>query len=138
MPDRRQSRKRDAILNLIRSSKNHPGAQWVYGFLKSEFPDLSLGTVYRNIKVLIEEGSLASIGVIHGEERFDGDLQPHAHAICTGCGMILDLPAYNWQAEIPDHGIEIQKVVFYGICDGCKSGRLYSAGSSKETAAFGR
>jgi len=134
MQARKYSKKRNAILGLIRSSKAHPQAQWVYERLKPEFPDLSLGTVYRNIKVLLEENALASVGVVQGEERFDGDSRPHAHAICRRCGMIVDLGEASTQINAyipaipPGFAIDIRRTVFYGLCGEC----------SKETAALGR
>ena len=148
MQTRKHSRKRDAILELIRSSKTHPSAQWVYKQLKPRFPDLSQGTVYRNIKVLFEEGELVSAGVINGEEHFDGEPLPHSHAVCKSCGMIIDIPAKtgtsarranasvdsknrgstpemeifaHFSVIIPGFTIDIRNTVFYGLCNGCKS-----------------
>ena len=138
MPDKRQSKKRDAILDLIRSSETHPNARWVYEQLRGRFPDLSLGTVYRNIKVLTKEGELASVGVINGEERFDGIPAPHSHAICVRCGRIQDLDEtissrlYDHSPkEIHEFTIDLRRTVFYGLCSGCKSGQM-------ETTALGR
>lgn len=125
MSGRKHSKKRDAILELIRASRAHPGAQWVYDRLRIQFPDLSLGTVYRNIKVLLEEGVLVSAGVVNGEERFDGEILPHSHAVCTHCGMIADLPT---RETVPGFPIDIRNTVFYGLCNDC----------SKEIAALGR
>ena len=76
---RKHSRKRDAILDCIRRTKCHPTADWVYQQLKPEFPDLSLGTVYRNIAMFKEEGVIQSIGVVNGLERFDYRTAPHIH-----------------------------------------------------------
>jgi len=127
MPGRKYSKKRKAILELIRSSKTHPPAHWVYEQLKPQFPDLSQGTVYRNIKILLEEGELASAGVINGVEHFDGVTLPHSHAVCKRCGMIVDLPAIkdeiyaDFPTIIPGFTIDIQNAVFYGFCEGCKS-----------------
>jgi Fur family peroxide stress response transcriptional regulator len=123
---RKHSKKRDAILKLVRSTKTHPGAQWIYDQLKSDIPDLSLGTVYRNIGIFREEGLLDSVGAVNGEERFDADTSPHSHAVCTVCGTILDLPdetgarlAGEYQAEIPGFIIDKRHAVFYGICKEC-------------------
>ena len=128
MSGRKHSKKRDAILELIRSSKAHPPAKWVYEKLKPRFPGLSQGTVYRNINILLEEGELASAGVINGEERFDGEFRPHSHAICRRCGTIMDLPAkkvmeifVNSPAIIPGFTIDIRNTVFYGLCTECTS-----------------
>ena len=134
MPSRRRSKKRDAILSLIKSSMNHPGAQWVYEQLKPKFPDLSLGTVYRNIKILYEEGALSSAGVINNEERFDGLAKPHSHIICSCCGKITDLDetissdlSKIIQKNISGFSIDIRKTMFYGLCNRCS-----------ETTALGR
>ena len=127
MYGRRQSKKRDAILELIRSSPSHPGAQWVYDKLKSEYPDLSLGTVYRNINLFKKEGLLSFLGVVNGEERFDGRAAPHPHICCTGCGIIADLDEAvsammfrHFPGEIPGFAIDARNTVFYGSCDKCK------------------
>jgi Fur family peroxide stress response transcriptional regulator len=123
---KKHSRKREAILNLLRSTGVHPGAQWVYEQLKPGIPDLSLGTVYRNIGLFTEEGSARSLGVVNGEERFDGRIEPHPHAICRRCGRIADLPR-DVQAElsavlpvkIPGFSIDMRNTVFYGLCMAC-------------------
>ena len=95
MPARKHSRKREAILECVRSTKCHPTAEWVYQQLKPEIPDLSLGTVYRNLALFQEEGLIDSVGFVENRERFDGCTRQHAHFICSGCGAVLDL-------ELPD------------------------------------
>ena len=62
MPPRKHSKKRDAIYECVRSTKTHPSAEWVYSRLKPEIPDLSLGTVYRNLNLFQQEGRLISVG----------------------------------------------------------------------------
>ena len=150
IPDRRHSKKRDAILELVRSTKTHPSAQWVHEQLKAQLRGLSLGTVYRNIKVLIEEGALASAGVVNGEERFDGEPEPHPHAVCKRCGLIIDLPEdlsdgseaaegggkIGFSQTISGFSIDIRHTVFYGLCSGCTAGG--KSDRRKETAAMGR
>ena len=123
----KHSKKRDAILNFIKSVKSHPGAQKVYEELKPLIPDLSLATVYRNIKFFLETGALTSVGVVNGEERFDGIVEPHPHFICARCGRVEDLPcpfrgAPEPPAWIPeDRGlvIDYRKTLFSGLCGEC-------------------
>ena len=91
MKMKKYSRKRNAILEAIRSTKTHPTAEWVYNHLKPEYPDLSLGTVYRNISMFRDEGEIVSVGVVNGQEHFDGTVEPHTHFICEKCGGILDI-----------------------------------------------
>jgi Fur family peroxide stress response transcriptional regulator len=127
---RKHSKKRDAILELVRSTNSHPGAQWIYDRLKPAIPDLSLGTVYRNIGIFREEGLLEYVGTVNGEERFDADTSPHSHAVCTVCGRVLDLPeavrtklAGGFQTEIPGFTIDMRHTVFYGLCKECSKQR---------------
>ncbi|MDR1452737.1 MAG: transcriptional repressor [Candidatus Margulisbacteria bacterium] len=118
---RNYSKKREAILSAIRLTKTHPSARWVYEQVKPRLPDISLGTVYRNIKVCREEGLLASVGVVNNEERFDGVVKPHPHAICTNCGSIIDVqyapPA--GQPSLNGFAIDSSRTVFYGVCAKC-------------------
>jgi Fur family peroxide stress response transcriptional regulator len=86
------SRKREAILKAVRSTDCHPTAEWVYRTLKAQYPDLSLGTVYRNLTQFKSEGTIVSVGTVNGQERYDGNVKPHTHFICSGCGAVIDVP----------------------------------------------
>jgi len=126
MLERRHSKKRDAVLEFIRSSTIHPTAKRVYEQLKPRLPDLSLGTVYRNIKVLKDEGHLSSAGIVQGEERFEGNPDPHPHAVCKCCGLIIDVPPDEkaatgvWHSvSIPGFTADFRDTVFYGSCSLC-------------------
>lgn len=120
------SRKREAILNTIRNTKSHPSADWVYEQLKSEFPDISLGTVYRNIAGFKAEGLVTAVGVVGGEERYDGTTAPHAHFVCQSCGQVLDVegeldPALD-EAVGKEIGADVthHQLIFYGKCKHCR------------------
>ncbi|MDR2080184.1 MAG: transcriptional repressor [Treponema sp.] len=131
--DRKHSKKRDAILEVLRSTTIHPGAQWVYDQLKSDIPGLSLATVYRNINLFRQEGLVISVGVVEGEERFDGRVEPHPHFVCGCCGRVIDydateLPAQfskimeNLKDTADTQGgfvIDYRKTVFNGLCAAC-------------------
>lgn len=97
---RKRSKKRDAILACICGTDCHPSAEWVYTQLKPQIPDLSLGTVYRNISMFREEGTIVSVGVVNGLERFDGETRPHVHFICEDCGAVLDISAIEVPTEL--------------------------------------
>lgn len=88
---RNNSKKRQAVLAALCASKEHPTAEMLYNKLKADFPELSLGTVYRNLSVLVEDGSVITIGKVDGQERYDAITAPHAHFICRGCGRVFDL-----------------------------------------------
>ncbi len=122
------SRKRNAILNALRESKEHPTAEMLYAQLKSEFPDLSLGTVYRNLAMFKEEGVAASVGVVNGQERFDGWTDPHSHFICENCGAVSDIDCKAGQglceAVSESFGVRATRyeLTFRGLCADCMNG----------------
>ncbi len=125
-PIRKHSGKRDAILRCVRETTVHPTAEWVYTQLKSQYPTLSLGTVYRNLNLFRAEGEIRSLGVVNGLERFDGNTAPHAHFVCTRCGTVLDvaLPemAEMTRAAEKSLGTPLDgcAVTFTGVCKQCQ------------------
>ena len=123
---RKHSRKRDAILACLRSTTCHPTAEWVYQQLKLAIPDLSLGTVYRNLSMFKDEGLVISVGTVVGLERFDGNTSPHTHFICTRCSAVLDLIDINLEdgflQSVHDTAggkITDYRLSFYGLCPEC-------------------
>ncbi len=119
------SRQREKILDILRKTDKHPTADWIYDEIKKEFPNISMGTVYRNLKVLIEMGLVNKLDFGSTFDRFEINEDQHYHFICKNCGNIIDI-------EIPsetDIEIEIQekynlviqshRVEFYGICKDC-------------------
>lgn len=124
----RYSKKREAILEAIRDTDLHPSADWVYQKLKPTHPDLSLGTVYRNLAFFKEQGMVCCVGVVNGQERFDAVIEPHTHFICDHCGAVIDLhripvdPALDRKVgERYGFRVEHHKLVFHGVCDKCLS-----------------
>lgn len=84
-------KKRGAILSYLQHTTAHPSAETIFTDLKTEIPDLSLGTVYRNLKLFQQQGLVSSIATVHGVERFDANTAPHVHFICDGCDAVIDL-----------------------------------------------
>ena len=122
----RYSKKREAILTAIQSTKCHPSADWVYQTLKPDHPDLSLGTVYRNLTFFQEHGQIRSVGVVKGQERFDADTTSHTHFVCTCCGSVIDLDKIHPDAGLErsvceEYGltVERQELTFFGQCKIC-------------------
>ena len=85
---RRYSRQRERIYQAVHASREHPSAQMVYDLLREEMPRLSLGTVYRNLHQMAQEGMLQELE--GPTARFDACLAPHAHIRCTCCGRVMD------------------------------------------------
>ena len=91
MQSKKHFRKRDAILTCLQQSKAHPSAETIFTQLKPQIPDLSMGTVYRNLSLFKQQGLAASIATVNGTERFDGNTAPHVHFLCTACDAVIDL-----------------------------------------------
>ena len=127
----RYSKKREAILSLIRGTGCHPSAEWMYQQLRPLHPDLSLGTVYRNLAFFREHGLVRSVGVVQGQERFDAITTPHSHFVCNCCGTVLDLPDIGpeerWERTVStQYGFAVQRceLTFYGECPSCQNQNL--------------
>ena len=125
-PGAKHFRKRDAILAYLRSTDQHPSAETVYAALKAGIPDLSLGTVYRNISLFKQQGLIASLGSVDGVERYDGNTCPHVHFVCTGCGTVTDLHGMHVPEELnkaaakeADAIVETCHLTFHGRCRTC-------------------
>lgn len=124
----RFSKKREAILSCLRGTDSHPTAEWVFQRLKLEYPDLSLGTVYRNLCQLKEAGLVCSVGVHAGEEHFDGNVVPHSHVICDSCGKVVDLSDPVMLRELLNDaekatGFSLTAMRLTGLCPECLAGR---------------
>jgi len=120
---RRNTYQRQIILNILKMTDSHPTAEWIYERAKSHIPNLSLGTVYRNLKVLKEEGKILEI--VDGKlTRFDGRTDNHYHFKCVKCGNIYDVE-YN-DIEIKENlkkkGFKplSYQLVITGVCKNCK------------------
>lgn len=119
------SRQRESIKEYLNNTYEHPTADTVYMNLKQEFPNISLGTVYRNLNLLANIGEAIKITTPNGGDRFDGRTTPHYHFCCTSCGKVTDLEMeqidfINEEAAKNFDGIiESHSTMFYGICNEC-------------------
>ncbi|MCR4393097.1 MAG: transcriptional repressor, partial [Dehalococcoidales bacterium] len=87
----RRSRQKEAIIAVLRGTDIHPDAEWIYEQVKKQIPSISLGTVYRNLKKLKEEGLVREVKVTPGLSRYDMVPRYHYHFRCEICGRIYDL-----------------------------------------------
>ena len=121
----RSSRQREAILRVVRGAVCHPTAEWVYAQVKREIPGISLGTVYRNLKLLTETGAVRSYEGVGGVSRYDGCTAAHYHFRCEECGTLIDVEepvngdldrrvAVSTGLHIRCHVLE-----FRGLCPAC-------------------
>ncbi len=123
------SRQREAIKTYLMSTKEHPTADMVYNKIRDEYPNISLGTVYRNLALLVELGEAVKVPSLDGCDHFDGDTSRHYHFVCTDCKSITDLDAQTVgdMEELHERAnrnfegtIEGSSVYFYGKCENCK------------------
>lgn len=124
MAAQRYSRQRELIYQTVLASKSHPTAEMVYAALKPDHPNLSLGTVYRNLHLLADEGKLARMPF--PVERFDGMVDPHSHFCCRGCGQVSDVPgdydpALDQSLAALGHRVDRHELVYYGLCPQCQA-----------------
>lgn len=120
------SRQREAIKDYLLHTKEHPTADTIYMNIREQYPNISLGTVYRNLNFLLEQGEIIKIECGDGCDHFDGNILPHNHFICKECHKLLDLnmkpiDQINAIANVDfDGDIEGNITYFYGICGNCK------------------
>lgn len=124
MAAQRYSRQRELIYQTVLASRAHPTAEMVYAALKPDHPNLSLGTVYRNLHLLADEGKLARMPF--PVERFDGMTAPHNHFCCRSCGQVSDVPgaydsALDEALSALGHQVDCHELVYYGLCPQCQA-----------------
>ena len=119
------SRQREAIKSYLCGREDHPTADMIYTSIRGDFPNISLGTVYRNLSLLVELGEIRKI-TTDGADRFDARITPHSHFICRNCGCVMDVmvPLNDPVPQVNQswgHGeVEECRMEFYGICEQCK------------------
>jgi len=121
--DVRPSAQRIAVLSYVANHRTHPTADEIFKAISTDFPSLSLTTVYNSIKVLLDANLLREIQIDAGNKRYDLAPQPrHSHFICRKCGKIFDMPYpsalkidYSADFEVDDIDIYLQ-----GVCPECK------------------
>lgn len=119
------SRQRESIKEFLATRKDHPTADAVYMNVRQSYPNISLGTVYRNLTLLADIGEIARIRVGDGVDHFDADISPHYHFICTKCGSVIDLEMDDIDSITEIAGVNFDGKIqghityFYGLCGHC-------------------
>ena len=125
-PVTKQFKKRNAIYACLCGTDTHPSAERVHEMLQAEHPDISLATVYRNLALFKQQGTIQSLGTVNGIERFDANTDPHVHFVCTGCDAVIDLPHIQVPTSLgttaeQSAGCRIEgcQLTFTGKCGSC-------------------
>ena len=123
---KRKTKQKEAILEVLRGTNSHPTADWVYNEVRKDIPNISLGTVYRNLRMLREGGEILELDLCGTLARFDARRDNHYHFRCEKCGRVFDVDmpvdeemdrkaTQNTGFKISCHRLE-----FRGICRECQ------------------
>lgn len=119
------SKQRETILKAVQNSCDHPSADTIYQLVKQELPQISLGTVYRNLNLLAEAGQIRKISMDAGGDRFDKTLVNHYHMYCPNCRRVFDIPGDQFErlnetiSNETGHKIDKHDILFLGTCKHC-------------------
>ena len=125
MSDRRKSKQSEMILEILKGTKAHPDADWIYERVRERIPKISLGTVYRNLSRMSETGEILKLDVNTGTSHYDANVCPHCHVVCRECGRIDDLTEevpeflFSEARKIYRGRIIDCSVIYYGFCESC-------------------
>ncbi len=127
----RQTVQKKAVKQVLMEIGNHPTADEVYEVVRKRVPHISLGTVYRNLEMLVENGEASKVDIGEGKRRYDSRVDRHFHFRCLRCGRILDIPPISFSdiesGSLGESGFKITgiQIVIEGICEEClkKQGR---------------
>ena len=128
------SRQRELILETVMENPVHPTADTVYAMVREQEPNISLGTVYRNLNLLAEQGILRRIPMPAASDRFDGRTDSHHHMRCCGCGNLFDLPIAEFAGleeqlkNLAGFSITGYQILFEGFCPACAGKHLPEQG----------
>ena len=120
----RTTRQRTIILEELRKVATHPTADEIYAMARRRLPRISLGTVYRNLDLLAEQGEIRKIESAGNSKRFDGNIHPHQHARCQKCGWVADIERHvplpdTRHIDLPGFTITAARLEFDGLCNAC-------------------
>lgn len=123
----RMTKQRRIILDVLRSTKSHPTADWLYEKVKDKIPNISLGTVYRNLNILKEMNEIMELNYGSTYSRFDGNPQNHYHFVCERCGRVFDIDEEVHREmdrrveEKTGFTVRYHRMEFYGTCRECQN-----------------
>ncbi len=123
----RYSKQRELVLQTVLDNKVHPNAEFIYNTLKEEHPELSLGTVYRNLNSLVKNNMLKKISIPNGSDCFDGTIAEHQHLVCTKCDKVTDICISELEKirhniySKTGFNINYSSLALEGICKECEN-----------------
>lgn len=122
----RNTKQKKVILELLKGTDTHPTADWIYEEARKVLPDISLGTVYRNLRVLTENNVIQELNYGSSYSRYDGNPKEHYHFVCNECQRVFDVPLdvhYELERKVEEATgwkVEMHRLEFYGVCADCQ------------------
>lgn len=122
----KKTKQKEVILRVLRSTTSHPTATWIYDEVRKEIPNISLGTVYRNLRLLKERGEILELELNGTASRFDARTDNHDHFTCEKCGHVFDIDEpvgqkFNGRvARKTGFKISYYRLEFHGLCRECQ------------------
>lgn len=117
----RKSNQKDLILDIINHSTNHYTAYEIYERCQIVLPNISLGTVYRNLNKMVMNTEIERIKTAEGYDRYDNKIKTHHHFICDKCQKIEDVfKSIVLNLNDYDNEVTSYSIMFHGICKDCK------------------
>jgi len=123
----RNTKQRSKILEILHGTRSHPTANWIYDKVKVDFPNISMGTVYRNLGLLEEMGQIQRLSCGSTFDRYDANIEPHIHFACKNCGRVSDINDLNSIGKLKeaistiDLQINSYDLTCYGVCKDCQN-----------------
>ncbi|WP_042142127.1 peroxide-responsive transcriptional repressor PerR [Paucisalibacillus sp. EB02] len=117
---------RHAVLDYLMNSIVHPTADDIYKALEGKFPNMSVATVYNNLRVLRENGLVRELTYGDASSRFECNLSDHYHIICESCGKIVDFhypsldEVESLAQKVTGFNVSHHRMEVYGICKDCQ------------------
>lgn len=126
----RNTRQRQLIIAELQATKSHPSAEWIYKRVKGKLPNISLGTVYRNLAVLKDQKLIQELPRVGSQSRYDGNPKPHYHFVCVECGGVEDIEtpfmeklSAEVSKKLTEHNVQGYFAEFYGLCPQCNKSK---------------
>jgi Fur family peroxide stress response transcriptional regulator len=125
MQGTKRSKQRERIYYVLKRTRTHPTAEWIHEQVRTEMPKISLGTVYRNLHILKDQGKVRELDFGEGTRRYDAFLDDHYHFVCEHCGLVKDLEVAT-QSDLNDRvqgsvsgRVQSHRLDFFGTCSDC-------------------
>ena len=120
----RMTNQRRVIIEILRSTKEHPTAEWVFERARRQLPNVSLGTIYSNLRILVEQGVARELFLGEARCHYDANVEDHPHFVCVQCQRVIDLDISLASTVIADiesygHRVTSENLQFFGVCSQC-------------------